>query len=82
MTRLASEDVKSIPAELANYDSELTATTGCSLKGVACLAAGAGAWALLAVTLLLCLLATTTNTLLTAKERDQIRTQFLSMTAR
>ncbi len=40
MTRLASDDVKSIPAELANYDSELTAKTSCSLKGVACLAAG------------------------------------------
>ena len=40
MTRLASDDVKSIPAELANYDSELTAKTGCSLRQVACQAAG------------------------------------------
>ena len=40
MTRLVSDDVKSIPAELADYDSELTAKTGCSLRGVACLAAG------------------------------------------
>ena len=40
MTRLLTEDVKSIPAELANYDSELTAKTGCSLKKLACRAAG------------------------------------------
>ena len=40
MTRLATDDVKSIPAELADYDSELTAKTGYSLRGVACLAAG------------------------------------------
>jgi pyrrolysine biosynthesis protein PylD len=40
VTRLASDDVKSISAELADYDSELTAKTGCSLRGVACLAAG------------------------------------------
>lgn len=40
MTRLATDDVKSIPAELANYDSELTAKTGCSLRKVACQAAG------------------------------------------
>jgi pyrrolysine biosynthesis protein PylD len=39
MTRLATADVKSIPAELANYDSELTAKTGCSLRKVACQAA-------------------------------------------
>jgi pyrrolysine biosynthesis protein PylD len=37
---LATDDVKSIPAELANYDAELTAKTGCSLKKVACQAAG------------------------------------------
>ena len=40
MTRLVCDDVKSIPAGLARYDSELTAKTGCSLRGVACLAAG------------------------------------------
>ena len=40
MTRLASDDVKSIPAELADYDAELTSKTGYSLRGVACLAAG------------------------------------------
>jgi pyrrolysine biosynthesis protein PylD len=40
VTRLASDDVKSISAELADYDSELTAKTGYSLRGVACLAAG------------------------------------------
>ena len=39
MTRLATDDVKSISAELADYDSELTVKTGCSLRGVACLAA-------------------------------------------
>jgi pyrrolysine biosynthesis protein PylD len=39
VTRLASDDVKSIPAELDHYDSELTAKTGCSLRGIACLAA-------------------------------------------
>lgn len=40
MTRLVTDDVKSIPAELADYDSELIAKTGCSLRGVACMAAG------------------------------------------
>lgn len=40
MTRLATDDVRSIPAELADYDSGLTAKTGCSLRGIACLAAG------------------------------------------
>ena len=40
MTRLATDDVKSISAELANYDSELTAKTGCSLRKLACRAAG------------------------------------------
>ncbi len=40
MTRLATDDVKSIPAELADYDSELTAKTGFSLRKVACRAAG------------------------------------------
>jgi pyrrolysine biosynthesis protein PylD len=40
VTRLATDDVKSISAELSEYDSELTAKTGYSLRGVACLAAG------------------------------------------
>jgi pyrrolysine biosynthesis protein PylD len=40
VTRLASDDVKSIPAELAYYDSELTSKTGFSLRKVACRAAG------------------------------------------
>jgi pyrrolysine biosynthesis protein PylD len=40
VTRLATDDVKSIPAELSEYDTELTAKTGYSLRGVACLAAG------------------------------------------
>jgi pyrrolysine biosynthesis protein PylD len=40
VTRLAAEDVTSIPAELADYDSELTAKTGCSLREVACWATG------------------------------------------
>ena len=39
MTRLASDDVKSIPAELSKYDSDLAAKTGYSLRGIACLAA-------------------------------------------
>ena len=40
MTRLATDDVKSISDELAEYDAELTARTGCSLRGIASLAAG------------------------------------------
>jgi pyrrolysine biosynthesis protein PylD len=40
VTRLATDDVKSIPAELSEYDTELAAKTGYSLRGVACLAAG------------------------------------------
>jgi pyrrolysine biosynthesis protein PylD len=40
LTRLATDDVKSISAELSEYDAELTAKTGYPLKGVACLAAG------------------------------------------
>lgn len=40
MTRLATDDVKSISAELAEYDAELTVKTGYSLRGIACLAAG------------------------------------------
>jgi pyrrolysine biosynthesis protein PylD len=40
VTRLATDDVKSISAELSEYDAELTAKTGYSLRGVACLAVG------------------------------------------
>jgi pyrrolysine biosynthesis protein PylD len=40
VTRLATDDVKSISAELSEYEAELTAKTGYSLRGVACLAAG------------------------------------------
>jgi pyrrolysine biosynthesis protein PylD len=40
VTRLATDDVKSISAELSEYDAELAAKTGHSLRGVACLAAG------------------------------------------
>ncbi|UCH19632.1 MAG: 3-methylornithyl-N6-L-lysine dehydrogenase PylD [Deltaproteobacteria bacterium] len=39
MTRLKTEDVKSIPADLTDYDSELIAKTGCTLSGIACRAA-------------------------------------------
>ncbi len=39
MTRLTTEDVKSIPVDLAGYDSELIAKTGCTLKEIACRAA-------------------------------------------
>lgn len=40
MTRLASDDVKSIAERLSEYDTDLAARTGHSLRGVACLAAG------------------------------------------
>jgi len=40
VTRLATDDVKSISAELSEYDAELTAKTGYSLRGIACRAAG------------------------------------------
>lgn len=40
MTRLATDDVKSISSELSGYDTELTAKTGYALRGLACLAAG------------------------------------------
>jgi len=40
VTRLAEEDVRSIPADLAAYDTELIAKTGHSLAGLACHAAG------------------------------------------
>jgi pyrrolysine biosynthesis protein PylD len=40
VTRLTTDDVKSISAELSEYDAELTIKTGYSLRGVACLVAG------------------------------------------
>ena len=40
MTRLMTDDVKSISAQLSEYDAELAAKTGHSLRGVAGLAAG------------------------------------------
>lgn len=40
MTRLVTDDVKSISAELADYDAELATKTGSSLREVACRAAG------------------------------------------
>ena len=40
MTRLMTDDVKSISAQLYEYDAELAAKTGHSLRGVAGLAAG------------------------------------------
>lgn len=39
MTRLATVDVRSISAGLAGYESELSAKTGYSLRGIACQAA-------------------------------------------
>ena len=39
MTRLATADVRSISAGLAGYESELSAKTGYSLRGIACQAA-------------------------------------------
>ena len=40
MTRLASDDVRSISSELSGYDAELKARTGHSLRGIGCLTAG------------------------------------------
>ena len=40
MTRLQTQDVADITGQLADYDAELKAKTGCSLKGLACRAAG------------------------------------------
>ena len=40
MTRLTSDDVKSISSELSAYDAELAARTGHSLRGIGCLTAG------------------------------------------
>ena len=39
MTRLATDDIRSISAGLAGYESELSAKTGYSLRGIACQAA-------------------------------------------
>jgi pyrrolysine biosynthesis protein PylD len=41
MTRLTTGDLRGIPAGLPDYDRELAARTGCTLRGLACLAAGA-----------------------------------------
>lgn len=40
MTRLTTKNMGSLPADLAGYDSALKAKTGCSLRKVACQAAG------------------------------------------
>jgi len=40
MTRLTTADIQHIVTQLADYDRELTAKTGCSLRGIACHAAG------------------------------------------
>ena len=40
MTRLTPADLRGIPAGLQDYDRELAARTGCTLRGLACRAAG------------------------------------------
>jgi len=40
MTRLTTDDIRSIADELEAYDEELVTKTGCSLRGIACRAAG------------------------------------------
>lgn len=40
MTRLTSKDIESIAEALPSYDAQLMAITGCSLKALACRAAG------------------------------------------
>ena len=40
MTRLRTDDIKHIPGRLNEYDTELELKTGCSLRGLACRAAG------------------------------------------
>ena len=40
MTRLTPADLRGIPAGLEAYDRELAARTGCTLRGLACRAAG------------------------------------------
>ena len=40
MTRLTTNDIRQISAQLKDYDTELIKKTGCSLRGIACRAAG------------------------------------------
>ena len=40
MTRLTTADIRTIADDLADYDADLVAGTGHSLKGIACCAAG------------------------------------------
>ena len=40
MTRLVANDVRSIAAQLSEYDTQLAAKTGCTLRTIACRAAG------------------------------------------
>ena len=40
MTRLRTDDIKHITGRLSEYDTELELKTGCSLRGLACSAAG------------------------------------------
>jgi len=40
MTRLRIDDIVDIPANLEHYDAELMAKAGCTLRGIACQAAG------------------------------------------
>jgi pyrrolysine biosynthesis protein PylD len=40
VTRLTTNDIQHIAAQLADYDTELIQKTGCSLRGIACWAAG------------------------------------------
>jgi hypothetical protein len=40
VTRLRTEDIRSISADLIKYDRELMGKTGCPLGGIACRAAG------------------------------------------
>ena len=42
MTRLTTADIRTIAADLADYDAALVAGTGHTLKGIACQAAGIG----------------------------------------
>lgn len=42
MTRLTPADLRGIPAGLQDYDRDLAARTGCTLRGLACRAAGTG----------------------------------------
>lgn len=42
MTRLKVNDIKEISKQLSHYDEELLRKTGCTLRGIACHAAGVG----------------------------------------